>query len=165
MERPHARIPPVELKNRVSARLHDLRVSPLRVVRVRDSGSVPCSGSFGEDEELLAVQVHGVREGHGVVKNEPDCAVGAEVVGSILGGGGWGRGVGGAREEREERGVEVGVVGGVVHGVDCRAGGVEAYSARDGEDGVGCAGRGDRVGGCRCVQGVVGAGFETRNVE
>lgn len=82
-------------------RRHNVRVPALRVLRVHDA-AVPGPRAGGEHEHLLAVQVHGVREGDVVVEDDADAGVGGEVVSVGFGGGG--DALGG---EAEEGGVEV----------------------------------------------------------
>ena len=86
MERPHAGIVHVKLNHDIPGRAagvggrQDLHVAALRVVDVGDS-PVPGARSRGQDEEVVAVQVHGVGgEGDVVVDDEAHGGVGAEVV-------------------------------------------------------------------------------------
>ena len=84
VEGPRARIVRVVLQHEVRrvrgrAPLDQLHVAALRVARVRD-GAVPGPEAFGEDVEVVPVQVHGVRGDEGVVDDEADGGVGAEVV-------------------------------------------------------------------------------------
>lgn len=121
VERPDARVVHGELHDDV-ARLaavaagcggQDLRVAALRVGRVGDA-PVPGAGPGGEDEHVVAVQVHGVvGDGDVVVDEEADGGVGAEVVDVpfwVL----WVGDVARVREE-EDRVVVVCAEGDVVH--------------------------------------------------
>ena len=49
-----------------------------------DGLAVPGAGAFGEDVEVVPVEVHGVRGGEVVVDDDPDGGVVAEVVGVPL---------------------------------------------------------------------------------
>ena len=90
MEGPCARVVGVVLQDNVArvggrATLDELRVATLRVLCVRDL-SVPAAGAFGEDVEVVAVEVHGVGGDEFVVDDEADGGVGAEVVDGPVGG-------------------------------------------------------------------------------
>ena len=86
MERPDARVIGVVLQNNV-ARLSerygladDLHITALRVSLMGDR-AIPETGAFGEDVEVVAVEVHGVGgEWEEVVNDQADRRVGAEVV-------------------------------------------------------------------------------------
>lgn len=80
MQRPHTRIIVVQLHDQVPARPQELSVPALRVLRAHDRRAVPRPDALVEHVEVLAVDVHRVREGNAVVEDEPDRAVGAEVV-------------------------------------------------------------------------------------
>lgn len=94
VERPDARIVRVVLNHHVTradsavsvtvSRLQDLHVAPLGVLDVGD-GSIPCTDAFGEDVEVVAVEMHGVRGGDFILHDETDAVVGAEVVNIPLG--------------------------------------------------------------------------------
>ena len=85
VQRPHPRVVRVELQHRVPGlprrrvlRLHDLRVAALRVRGV--VSPAPAALPFGQDPEVVAVEVHGVGGGGVVVEDYADGGVGAEVV-------------------------------------------------------------------------------------
>lgn len=88
MERPHARIVREILQHDIPrsgrrAGLHELHVAALRVGLVHD-GAVPGSDAFGQDVEVVSVEMHGVRGREGVFDDDADGGVGAEVVGVPL---------------------------------------------------------------------------------
>lgn len=94
VERPDARIVRVVLNDHVAragstvsvvgCRLQDLHIAPLGIFYV-GNGSVPCADAFGEDIEVMAMEMHRVRSGDFVFHNEADAVVGAEVVDIPLG--------------------------------------------------------------------------------
>ena len=74
VKRPHARVVGRDLEHDIRrpsrGRLRQqLDVTTLRVRRVRD-GAVPGAGADGLDEDVVAVEVHWVRGGDGVVDDE-----------------------------------------------------------------------------------------------
>lgn len=125
MQRPHAGVVGVDLDDKIAGRvrraLQELHIAPLRVLRVGDR-SVPGAEAFRQDPEVVAVEVHGVRERGAVADDEADGGVGAEVVHVPLGV----VGVGGVAEfcEKEDRVVVVAAEGDVVHEEEEVAGGV-----------------------------------------
>ena len=88
MQRPHAGVVGVDLDDKIAGRvrraLQELHIAPLRVLRVGDR-SVPGAEAFRQDPEVVAVEVHGVRERGAVADDEADGGVGAEVVNVPLG--------------------------------------------------------------------------------
>ena len=89
MERPHARIIRIVLQDDISrsgrtARLDDLHVATLRV-GLMGYFAVPGADAFGEDVEIVAVEMHGVGGWEFVLDDEADGAVVAEVVDVPLG--------------------------------------------------------------------------------
>lgn len=79
VEGPHARVVRVVLHHEVAVRLDHLHVPPVREGVVGD-GAVPGAGALGEDEEVVAVQVHGVQRTDFVVDDQPDGGVVVEIV-------------------------------------------------------------------------------------
>jgi len=158
MQRPHARVVGIDLEDEVAGRirrpLQELHVSPLWVLRVGDR-SVPGAEAFGQDPEVVAVEVHGVDEGGEVADDEADGGVGAEVVDGPLGVGG----VGDVAElgEEEDGVVVVAAEGDVVHVEEEVAGGVGGEGDVDGLRRCGSGGRchGEEWGGagecCLCL--------------
>lgn len=73
MERPHSWVVCDILKNKISAGLDKLGVSPLRVLRVNDL-AVPFTETLGKDEKVVAVEMHRMAnrhpEGDGVVQDD-----------------------------------------------------------------------------------------------
>ncbi len=67
-----------------AAGLEQLDVAPLRVLDVLH-GAVPGADAFGEDVEVVSVEVHGVGGGEVVADDDADGGVGAEVVDVPLG--------------------------------------------------------------------------------
>ena len=59
---------------------HHLHISALRVLCIALDGAIPFTSTLGENPEVVAVQMHGVRDWSGVVNVEADGAVAAEVV-------------------------------------------------------------------------------------
>ncbi len=89
MERPHARVVRDVLQHDIPrrgrrTRLHELDVATLRVGLV-DDGAVPGADALGEDVEVVAVKMHGVRGAEFVLDDDADGAVGAKVVHVPLG--------------------------------------------------------------------------------
>lgn len=129
MERPHARIIRIVLQHQIPRRilifrpLHNLHIAARGGGVIRDF-PVPFPLAFGQDEEIVAVEVHGVVCADAVADDEPDGGVAAKVVDGPL----WGEGVGGVSRggEEEDGGVEVGAEGDVVHVPEIEAGGVRA---------------------------------------
>ena len=129
MERPHARIIRIVLQHQIPRRilvfrpLHNLHIAARGGGVIRDF-PVPFPLAFGQDEEIVAVEVHRVVCADAVTDDEADGGVAAEVVDGPL----WGVGVGGVSRggEEEDGGVEVGAEGDVVHVPEIEAGGVRA---------------------------------------
>lgn len=99
--RPDARVRGLGLHDDVGAGREQRDVAPLRVRGPRDRVAVPLPETLGEDEHVVAVQVHGVRGRGAVVGDEPvGGGVGGEVV-DVPFGGGWVGGVAGVGEEED----------------------------------------------------------------
>ena len=159
VQRPDARIIRRGLEHDIRGaarrrRGQQLDVAALGVVRVRDRHAAPGPVADGLDEDVVAVEVHGMRGGDGVVDDEA-VGVGAEVVDVPLRGGG----VGGVAGFGEEEGgvVVVAAVGAVVHGPFPDGRGVGGDG--DGKF-LGCGGDagGEGEGGGRGGEGFVDAG-------
>lgn len=68
----------------MSSGANELDVSALRVRGIGDSRAVPVAWPFGEDEHVVAVEMHWVRSRSGVIHDDADGGVGAEVLGVPL---------------------------------------------------------------------------------
>ena len=86
MKRPYSRVVCVILKHKIPGhgaipvrRLHQLHVSSLGVMDVLN-GAIPGAGALGEDVEVVAVKVHGMRCGEMIADNDADGGITAEVV-------------------------------------------------------------------------------------
>ena len=78
MKRPHPGIIRRELQHKIAIRLYQLCISSLWTHSV--DRAVPFTGSFGQDPEVVAVEVHGVGGAAYIVDYQTDGAVGAKVV-------------------------------------------------------------------------------------
>lgn len=97
MQRPHPRVVRIELDDGIPwgiivlRRLHDMGISPRRI-RIRQAGQgtfVQVAEALGEDEKVVAVEMHGVGGVGGadvVVENDADGGVIPEVVDIPFGG-------------------------------------------------------------------------------
>ncbi len=84
MERPHARIVGLILQDKIprgssAAPLHYLHVTTLSVLLI-DDDSIPRSHTFGEDVEVVPVEMHGMGSSEFVLHDEADGGVVAKVV-------------------------------------------------------------------------------------
>lgn len=80
LQRPDARIVQVKLKHHVPETLHQLGVTPLGVAWVDCSCSIPSTLTFGEDEQIVAMHVHGMCRRNQVIDYDPNGMVTADVV-------------------------------------------------------------------------------------
>ena len=108
--------------------MHDLDVAALGVVLVGDL-AVPGARAFGEDVEIMPVQMHGVGSGKFVMDDDADGGVVAEVVDVPLGVVGVGEVA--AVGKHEDGVVVVGAVGDAVHVEEVVVGGVGAEGDGD----------------------------------
>jgi hypothetical protein len=86
MERPNSRIVRIELHYHVTLRPNQLNIATLGVVAIGDGDPVPVSGPFVQNLHVVPVKMHWVRGGGGVVDDDADGGVGAEVLSVPFGG-------------------------------------------------------------------------------
>jgi len=86
MEGPDPRVIGVDLPDDVAVRREHLHVAPLWIGGVGDGLAVPVTGPFVQDEHVVAVEMHGMGDGGGVVDDDADRRVGAEVLDVPFGG-------------------------------------------------------------------------------
>ena len=137
MERPDTRIVRRPLDDHVariirSTAMEQVDITTLRIERIGDD-TVPGTATFGQDLEIVAVEMHGMDGAEDVADDEADGVGGAEIVDvpvRVVG-------VGGVAlvGEEEERVVVVGAEGGAVDGPDRVAGSVRGEVDLDGLDG------------------------------
>lgn len=86
MQRPHPRVVLLELKDHISVARNDMDVAAQRVGGVDGIWRAGVGTRSGlEDEHVVAVEMDGVGRGNGIVDDDTDGAVGAEVVNVPLG--------------------------------------------------------------------------------
>ena len=146
---PHPRIIRIILQDQISRRISIF--TPLHNLHIAAGGggvicdfAIPFPLAFGEDEEIVPVEMHGVVGADVVADDEADGGVGAEVLDGPLGGVRVG-GVSGGGEE-EDGAVVVGAEGDVVYMPEIEPCGVGAEGDVEVEGccGVGESGEGEK---------------------